>query len=360
MFSKSNTPHDHPYASSLDEHATPTDAEVDDGAATASHRPRDTYQEVTDRIVEALDAGVAPWVQPWQTPHVMPHNGITKRPYSGVNVLLLWLTAIERRYASPEWYTFNQACAAVGLQRDDRGRWAYEAGKGVRKGERGTCITLWRTIAVREPSGAALPAEQTTRDVPLLRGYVVFNRAQIDGLPEAAPVPDLPEYERLQAVDQFIARTGAIVREERMALSPTYAPESDVIDMPPLGCFQTVEDFYASLLHELTHWTGHGTRLARDLSVRFGSLAYAKEELVAELGAAFLCADLRISGRLQAPEYLAHWAQLLREDKRAIFRASSCARMAAEYLHAKGDPPSNDPMPPATGACGDRVEGLAA
>lgn len=360
MFSEPDTPQDHPPTPSLDECATLTDDEIDDGAATASHRPRDTYQDVTDRIVEALDAGVAPWVQPWQTPHVMPHNGVTKRLYSGVNVLLLWMTALERRYASPDWYTFNQACAAVGLQRDDRGRWVYEAGKGVRKGEHGTYITLWRTITVRDASTAALPAEPTTRDVPLLRGYVVFNRAQIEGLPKTESVPELPEYERLQAVDQFVARTGAMVREERTALTPSYAQEPDVIEMPPLGCFHTVEDFYAALLHELTHWTGHRARLARDLSVRFGSSAYAKEELVAELGAAFLCADLQIPGRLQVPEYLAHWAHLLREDKRAIFRASSLARAAVEYLHGVGDPPSDDSVLPPQVDGGDRVEGLAA
>lgn len=318
------------------ESSTHTPAYTGDGVAPSACKTRDIYQEVTDRIVAALDAGRIPWVRPWDTRGGLPRNGATERHYNGINVLLLWLTALERGYTSPEWYTFNQACAAVGLSKDERGRWIYEAGKGVRKGERGTCVTFWRVITVTDDPETAADGEPAEKEVPLLRGYTVFNREQIDGLPDVVSPDERDNYERLFHVDQFIKRTSAVVKESRAALTPVYLPSKDEIVMPPLGCFVTVEDYYASVLHELVHWTGHPTRLNRPLTSKTGTAEYAAEELIAEIGAAFLCADLNVTGQLQQPEYIAFWLQTLRDDKRAIFRAASIARQAAAYIHSLG------------------------
>lgn len=294
------------------------------------HAERDLYQEVTDRIVTALEQGVAPWVPGHTTGAgplgVFPRNGLTGRPYAGVNVLLLWLTATERGHRSADWYTFNQACAAVGLARDARGRWVPEPGKGVRKGERATPVTFWKTLTVEDRETGE------DRTVPLLRHFSVFNRAQIDGLPadtaDVEPAP--PAWERLAAAERLVGASGAHVVEG--GAPPAYRPATDSVHMPPLGAYRTREGYYVDLLHELTHWTGHPSRLARDLSGRFGSPIYAREELAAEMGSAFLCATLGITGKLQHPEYVASWLRVLREDKRAVFHAASQARQACEYL----------------------------
>jgi antirestriction protein ArdC len=319
---------------------TPTYA--NDGVVPTASQKRDLYQEVTDRIVAALEAGVVPWVRPWNTREGLPLNGATGRHYNGINVLLLWLTALQRGYTSPEWYTFNQACAAVGLTKDERGRWIHEAGKGVRKGERGTCVTFWRMITVGAHAETQSDGESDEQEIPLLRGYTVFNRKQIDGLLDVTPTaePNAGESLRFHNADQFVTRTGAAVKQSRTALSPVYLPTKDEIVMPLLGCFVTVEDYYASLLHELVHWTGHPSRLHRLLTAKTETPEYAAEELVAELGAAFLCADLGVTGHLQQPEYIAFWLGALREDKRAIFRAASAARKAAAYLHDAGASPN--------------------
>lgn len=277
---------------------------------------RDIYQEVTDRIVEALESGVAPWVRPWQLGADFPRNGATKRPYHGINVFLLWLTANARGYRSQDWFTFNQA---------------KQKGGSVRKGERGTLVTFWKLLRVRDQQAA--PDADGTKKIPLLRHFTVFNREQIDGLPavQAEQVTRHP-WERDEAVETFVAASGARIIEGGSVAC--YVPGADEIHMPPLEVFTSREAFYGTELHELTHWTGHPSRLNRDHSGPFGSQPYAREELVAEMGAAFLCAALGVEGRLQHPEYIGSWIKGLKEDKKAIFRAASEARQAAEYLGA--------------------------
>lgn len=308
-------------------------------ARNKSGRP-DVYQTVTDRIVAALEAGTVPWVRPWETgsapgaerDHGFPRNGYTGRQYAGINVLLLWLTVTERGYASNEWFTMRQTNAL---------------GARVRKGEHGTLVTFWRTITVQDGSEAerGIDDEPSEREVPFLKCYTVFNREQLDGLPttqrdgasETAEDAASPP-ERLDAVEGFIQRTGAAVAENAAIHVPCYRIDTDRIHMPPLAVFRTREDFYASLLHEVAHWTGHTSRLARPMTGGFGTAEYAREELTAEIGSAFLSADFAFAGNLQHPEYIGHWIQVLRDDNRAVFRAAREARQAVAYLYEITEP----------------------
>lgn len=294
---------------------------------------RDLYQEVTDRIVAALERGVAPWVRGYDPARggapgalVIPRNGLTGRPYGGLNVLLLWLTAAERSYTSPEWFTFNQAAEAAGLAKDRAGRWSHEPGKGVRKGERSTLVTFWKELAVEDD------ATGEARRVPLLRHFCVFNRAQVNGLPPepAAVAAAGPAWLPVDAAERVVAESCARVVEGCGA--PRYDRAADTITVPPRAAYAAPGAFYVDLLHELAHWTGHPGRLGRAFGDRFGSPEYAAEELVAELGAAFLCASLGVTGKLQHPEYIGSWIRRLRDDKREIFHAASHARRACAFL----------------------------
>lgn len=301
-------------------------------AARPSHAgTRDLYQEVTDTIVAALERGVAPWVRGYDPASAasagaldLPRNGLTGRAYSGVNVVLLWLAAQEKGYTSPAWYTFNQACEAAGLTKDGAGRWTPEPGKGVRKGERATLVTFWKELTVDDE------ATGEPKRIPLLRHFCVFNRAQVDGLPPEPSAAARPAWARVEAAERVVAESGAWVVEG--ARVPSYNRAADVIAMPRRAAYTEPGAFYVDLLHELTHWTGHPARLARPFGDRFDSPEYAAEELVAELGAAFLCASLGIAGKLQHPEYIGNWIKRLRDDKREIFHAASHARQACAYL----------------------------
>lgn len=283
---------------------------------------RDIYQEVTDRIVAALEAGTAPWVRPWQAGgDDWPRNGGTGRRYNGINVFLLWMTAGAEGYSSPEWFTYKQAQAAGGQ---------------VRKGEKGTMVTLWKPIKVtkKDANGKAVKGSDgkvVKEDRLFLKHFVVFNRAQIDGLPEPVAVEEQPEPERHAAAEAFVKATGAAITHG--GGRACYSPLADSIRLPELRAFDDAGAYYATALHELVHWSGHKTRLDRDLTGRFGDESYAAEELIAEMGAAFLCADLRIEGRTQHPEYIASWIKVLKDDKKALFTAASKARQAAEYMN---------------------------
>ena len=282
---------------------------------------RDLYQHVTNRILEDLERGVRPWLKPWSASNVggsiLPrrHNGI---PYQGVNVLLLWSEAMARGYTATTWMTFRQA---------------LELGAHVRKGETGTLVVFADRITRAEDGQNG---ESIERSIPYLKSYTVFNVEQIEGLPPKylpqAPAPISAETRHAQA-EGFIAATRAIIRfgEDRAF----YAPAFDVIQLPPLPAFRDTESYYGTALHELTHWTGHPSRCARELNGhRFGSESYAFEELVAELGSAFLCAELGITPEVRDDHaaYLASWLAVLKQDKRAIFAAASQAQRAADYL----------------------------
>ena len=289
------------------------------------------HAEITAAIVAELEQGVAPWVKPWKSGkggQCMPFNAATNRPYRGVNVLTLWAATIRGGYPLPRWLTFRQA---------------GEIGGHVRKGEKGTPIVLVKqmTVGDEREDGADDTGQGAAHRVTFLRYFWVFNVAQVEGLPPhlyAIPEPE-PEGERHARAEAFLAAIDADVRHggDRAC----YVPGLDCIMLPPFGAFEGPEHYYATRLHETGHWSGHKSRLDRDLSGRFGSQAYAAEELIAELAAAFLCAELGIEGRLRHVEYIGNWLELLRSDPKAIFTAASRASEAADYLRSF----SGSPLP---------------
>jgi antirestriction protein ArdC len=278
---------------------------------------RDLYTEVSARIIAELEAGALPWVKPWSaTPgQNTPCNAISNRPYSGCNVILLWL-ARGRGWPTPRFLTFKQA---------------QEAGGSVRKGEHGTKVIFVKQLIVRDKNGEG---EEDQKTIPMLREYTVFNVAQCDGLPDrivnGKPVrvrnPDI----RDELADSFLAATKADIREG--AGEAYYVPGHDFISMPAFAAFKGADHFYNVAFHELTHWTGHKSRLDRDLRGRFDRQAYAAEELIAELGSAFLAAEFGFDGDVRHAGYIQTWISLLKSDKRAFFTACSKAQAAADYL----------------------------
>ncbi len=292
---------------------------------TKSTTPReDVYSRVTACIVADLEQGTRPWLKPWSGSH--PAGSITRplrsngQPYRGLNVLLLWGEAMAKGYTAPIWMTYKQA---------------QELGAQVRKGETGALVVYADRITRTETNDKG---EAQEREIPFMKGYTVFNVEQIDGLPGhylAPPAPALPAAARIARAEAFTAATGAAITHG--GNSAFYSPSHDRVQLPPFEVFKDAESYYATALHELTHWTGHASRCARDFEKRhrFGSQAYAFEELIAELGAAFLCADLGITPepRPDHADYLAHWLAVLKADKRAIFTAASAAQRAADFLH---------------------------
>ena len=285
----------------------------------------DIYAKITDRIISDLERGVRPWVQPWHADHAagriskpLRHNG---EPYSGINVILLWSEAVARGFSSATWMTFKQA---------------MELGGHVRKGETGSTIVYANIFNRTETDRAGQEVEQA---IPFLKAYTVFCVDQIDGLPEryhAKPTVTIDPIERILSADAFFAATGAVIRNG--GFQAFYMPSKDVIQMPPFETFKDAESHAATLAHELIHWTSAPDRLNRDLS-RYAKdrSERAREELIAELGSVFLCADLGIAPELEPrpdhASYLASWLKVLAGDKRFIFSAAAHAQKAAAYLH---------------------------
>jgi antirestriction protein ArdC len=278
---------------------------------------RDLYAEVSARIITELEAGAAPWVKPWSaTPGAnTPCNAVTNRPYSGCNVILLCM-AQAAGYRTPRFLTFKQA---------------LELGGNVRKGEHGTKVYFVKQLQVRD-TGAGDQA--ATRVVPMMREYTVFNVDQCENLPNSIntgkPIRVRNPDTRDDLADAFLRATGADIREGHG--EAYYVPGRDFISMPAFAGFKGADHFYNVAFHELTHWTAHKSRLDRDLKNRFGSRQYAAEELIAELGAAFLCAEFRFDGDVRNAGYIANWIELLKADNRAFFTACSQASKAADYL----------------------------
>ena len=281
----------------------------------------DLYEQVTARILDELEKGSVPWVKPWSaTPgQNFPCNAVTNRPYSGTNVILLWI-AREAGWPTPRFLTFKQA---------------KEAGGHVRAGEHGTKVVFMKKLVVKDKSPDA--AIDDVKQIPLMREYTVFNVAQCDGLSDrivnGEPMRVRNPDTRDELADAYIASTGAKIVEG--SGEAFFMPSQDLIMLPRFEAFKNADNFYSTMFHELTHWTGPKDRCARDMKGRFGDQHYAAEELVAELGAAFQCAEFAFDNDVRSPGYIAHWIKLLKEDKKAFFTASSAAQKAVDFLRGK-------------------------
>ncbi|MDU6834432.1 MAG: zincin-like metallopeptidase domain-containing protein [Bradyrhizobium sp.] len=291
------------------------------GARTGEGRAG-LYEEITSKIIGELEAGRVPWVQPWGTQATkaqlaLPRNATTGRPYSGINVLILWGAVIERGFAGQSWLTFRQA---------------QSVGGHVRKGERGVTVVYADRFVPSDERQRARETGEDAQAIPFLKRFTVFNVDQCDGLPEdiatTAPLPPPGTIE--PAVEAVIANSGVDFRigGDRAF----YAPSEDFVQVPPPAAFFEPINWHRTALHELAHASGHPARLNRDLSGRFGSGKYAFEELIAEIAAAFSCAALGIVPTVRHADYIGAWLDVLREDNRAIVRAASQASRVADYL----------------------------
>jgi antirestriction protein ArdC len=303
---------------------------------------RDHYQEVTDRIIEALEAGTPPWRKPWDPDKAggpaMPRNATTGQRYRGINVLTLGMSTLAFASGDPRWATYKQA---------------EERGWQVRKGERGTTGYFFKKLELREDSADGADGEGNVRRIPLLRAFALFHASQIDGIPDFIP-PTIEEapWRAPEAAEIIIANSGAVVRFG--GEKAFYSPSTDHIQMPPHAAFATAEQFCGTLLHEAGHWTGGEARLNRDLRNHFGSHDYAREELRAEIGQMMVCGELGIavsdSNFSNNAAYVASWLERLRSDRKEIFRAAADAQRIADYLLAfhpdyanrQAGPPSNE------------------
>lgn len=270
------------------------------------------YDTITNNIIAELEKGAAPWVKPWRADSTADHNLVSKKPYSGINRLILGMAGLS--YTSNTWATYKQIS---------------EAGGHVRKGEKGTHIVFFKPVTKETRTATG---EIETESYAVLKSYCVFNADQCEGLELPTVEKPATEFEPLDHVEQRIIKTGAVIGHGGDAAF--YAPSQDRIQMPNKTAFASPANYYATVLHELVHWTSAKHRLDRDLSKgRFGNPAYAFEELVAELGAAFLCQDHGIDGDLRHAGYIGSWLKALRNDSTAIFKAAALAQKAADYIN---------------------------
>lgn len=285
----------------------------------------DIYTRVTNKVLADLEKGELTWRKPWNSEHLAGSITVPKRwngiPYSGINTIVLWATAAEQGYLSPHWMTFKQAV-------DLKAR--------VRKGEKGTQVVYADKLVKEEENDKG---ELEERHIPYLKAYTVFNASQIDGLPDSyyqAPTGKCEGIaQRVERLEAFFATTKAEIYTGTKA---SYNQATDRIQMPPFKSFSRSLDYYSTLAHEITHWTKHQERLDRDFGRKvFGDQGYAKEELVAELGACFLGAtlDFEPMPEEQHAAYIQSWLKVLKDDKRFIFSAASHAQKAVEFLSSK-------------------------
>jgi antirestriction protein ArdC len=306
---------------------------VNDNTQDDQSRKQDIYARITAKIVAALEDGVRPWIRPWNAEHAagritrpLRHNG---QPYTGINILSLWASASAQGFAAPIWMTYRQA---------------VELGAHVRQGEKGSPVVYANSIArngTDTDSGVEI-----AREIHFLKGYTVFNVEQIDGLPAQYTAPASPRLDvsaRIARAERFFGATGATLTHG--GNRAYYRLSTDSIVLPDFETFRDAESYYATLAHETTHWTAHESRLSRDFGTkRFGSEGYAIEELVAELGAAFLCADLDLTlePREDHAAYIANWLEVLKADHRAIFTAASHAQRASDFMNRLQPAPTVD------------------
>lgn len=286
---------------------------------------QDIHTQITNQIINALESCSGKVTLPWIKAGASlghPVNAATGKAYKGINVVALWAAAMAKGYGDGTWATYKQ--------------WKKQ-GAQVRKGEKSSLVVFYKEMEVETENEDTGEIETGKRYYA--RASWVFNAAQVDGwTPPAVPAADSVAV--LDGAEAFVAATGADIRIG--GNRACYNPAGDFILMPHREFFtgtdtsSATEGWYATLFHELTHWSGHDSRCARDLTGRFGDASYAMEELVAELGSAFLCADLGVmpSPRQDHAEYIANWLEVLKKDKKAVFTAASKADQAAEWLLA--------------------------
>ena len=279
----------------------------------------DVYARVTSQIVNAIEQGTGTWRMPWHTSGrfaFSPINAVTHKPYRGVNVLALWAVAQSKGYDRGEWATYNQ--------------W-QDRGAQVRKGEKSASVAFWKFADDSSESQDGEQEHSSRSRLVFCRLYSVFNAAQVDGY---APKPDTnaPIETRIESADTFFGRINARVAHQ--GNRAFYSPADDTITLPPFAAFLSPVDYYSTRAHETGHWTSKADRCNRELGKRFGDNAYAVEELIAELTAAFTMAHLGLSSepRPDHAQYIASWLKVLKADKRAIFTAASKAQQAADYI----------------------------
>jgi antirestriction protein ArdC len=286
----------------------------------------DVHEQITNRIVDAIETGAGEFKLPWHRPAgsiTRPVNIQSKKPYRGINVVSLWVEAEIRGYATPVWGTYKQF---------------HEARCQVRKGEKASLVVFYKEIEFEKDAAEITDGDDPTSSAWLARGYWVFNAEQVDGY-ELPGKPPVAEIKRNEQVESFLDATGIEVRWG--GHSAFYRPSEDYIQMPERGLFtgtdtsSATEALYSTLLHESVHATGHKSRLDRGFSGKFTTEQRSFEELIAELGAAFLCADLAVTPRLRDDHvhYIAHWLEIMKGDKKAIFKAAAAANRAVEFLH---------------------------
>lgn len=269
------------------------------------------YQEITDSIITELENGAAPWVKPWKADSSADKNVISQKPYQGINRLILGMSSMFRGFSVPVWASYKQ--------------WE-SLGANVRKGEKGTRIVFFSPVTKENKQTGE------TESYAVLKAYWVFNASQVDGIEILPVTPVAGDFNPVARAEDRIVKTGAAISHGGDAAF--YMPSQDRIQLPNKTAFNTESSYYATAFHELGHWTGAKTRLDRDLDKgKFGNPAYAFEELVAEMTAAFLCQDYGIQGELRHAGYIQSWLKACRDDSKAIFKAAALAQKAADYIN---------------------------
>jgi antirestriction protein ArdC len=266
------------------------------------------YQQVTDKIIAELESGKLPsWVKNWSGEAGSDCNVITKKTYSGINTIILGMSGFK----SPYWGTYKQ-WVSIGAQ--------------VSKGSKGTHIIFYSPVE----NGSKITETGEVKNYSyILKSYTVFNADQVSGF-EAPALPVPKVFNNIACIEALTVKSG--VKVQFGGDRAYYSPSDDYVAMPHKTQFNSEASYYATLLHELSHWSGHKSRLDRDLSGRFGNEAYAAEELIAELSAAFLCARFSIAGELRHSSYIASWLRVLKNDNKAVFKAAALAQKSADYL----------------------------
>lgn len=277
------------------------------------------YEDITERIIESLETGVIPWARPWNAVKYGEHrNGLTNRPYRGLNIMLLNLVATMQGFSDPRWLTFRNA---------------EKLGGSVRKGEKGACVVFWKFLTVKERQSSESvtdPDDDEQKVIPFARMYTVFNAEQCEGI-DLSPLEVSPVFEGEENPDaEKIMELAKIHHGGGRAY---YSPARDCIVMPVRQAFENLHFYFSTGFHETVHWTGSPIRLNRTFGARFGDQNYAFEELVAEIGAAFLGAATTIPfEEMRHPEYINSWLQILKNDTKAIFTAAAKAQTAADFI----------------------------